>query len=261
MIVVLTGASSGIGKLISEFAIKEGYRVIVNARREDPLQELKTLANDRVSVVPGDLCERNVRDQILNEAQKYGKVDYLINNAGFGWFGRLQDQEYSNLKNMYDLNVMALSDLTRLCLPLLHKSENGRILNIASVLGTMEVPYMTSYIASKYAVVGFTKALNLELADSNVSATAFCPSGIATEFSKNSMNAQAAQKFDSLSESANKVAKKIWLARDKKGNIIYPTFLACLQARSVHVFHFIFTPFLRLFVKRKGKDLLKAYQK
>lgn len=253
-ITLITGASSGIGNLLAHKALNDGHHVIVNARRKEELQKLKQIAPERVTVVEGDLCDTHVQSRLVAEIEKLGHLDYLFNNAGFGWYGLLEKQ--TNVESMVALNVTALIEMSRLCIPYLKKSERGRILNIASVLGRIEIPYMATYVATKFAVVGFTRALNIELASTNISATVYCPSGVKTEFSSVSMGSAGARQTDKYAQSAEKVVSNIWKQKDTTYDLIYPTFLAWLTTMLTFIMKPFITVVMKNIVRRKGVGII-----
>lgn len=251
---LITGASSGIGYRLAKLAIEEGHTVIVNARRADQLDLLKKIAPERVLIVAGDVTQKDVQQKLVGAAQSLGHIDYLVNNAGFGYFGALEKQ--TNVPGMIDLNITALIELTRQCLPLLKRASRGRILNIASVLGRIELPFMAAYIASKYAVVGFTRGLNLELAGTAVTATAVCPSGVKTEFSDVAVGSDKAHKANRFAEPVERVTQNIWKKRDTCCEVLYPTWNAAFTARATMWTRPLSKMFMRGLVKRKGENLL-----
>lgn len=253
-VTLITGASSGIGYALAQYAIKEGHTVIINARRREPLDKLRELAPDRVRYIVGDLSEREVRLNLVKETETLGQLDYLFNNAGFGWYGFLENQ--TNVEAMVSLNVTALIEMSRLCLPMLKKAKRGRIINIASALGLIEVPYMSSYVATKFAVVGFTRALNIELASTAITATVFCPSGVKTEFGQVALGAKGARRTDKYAESTDKVVAGIWRKKDTYDDLAYPTFLPWLTVFVTRLMRPFITTVLRQIVRKKGAKIL-----
>lgn len=255
-VTIITGASSGIGKFLALKAIQDGHRLILNARREEQMKTLQSSAPDRVRYVVGDLSEIKTRQNIIKIANEFGHIDYLINNAGFGYYGPLESQTDENIENMVSLNVTALIFLTKLALPLLKKSNAGRILNLASVLGRIELPFLSVYCATKRAVVGFSKALNLELAASKVTCTAICPTGVRTEFATVAAGDQMGSKADSFGEPVEQIVASIWDQKDIQHDVFYPSIKA---ASSVYLTKAT-APFIRTVIKnrvrKKGVHLM-----
>lgn len=255
-VTIITGASSGIGKHLALKAIKDGHQLILNARREPQLQSLQSLAPESVRYVVGDLTERKVRQNLIKIANEYGAIDYLFNNAGFGHYGPLEAQPDVSIESMIALNVTALIDMTKISLPLLKKAEAGRILNLASVLGRIELPFLSVYCATKHAVVGFSKAMNLELAQTRVTCTAICPTGVKTEFATVAAGEQMGDKADQMGEPVEQIVDAIWQEKDTQHDVFYPSMMA---AGSVYLTKAT-GPFVRTVLKnrvrKKGVDLL-----
>jgi short-subunit dehydrogenase len=185
---LITGASGGIGKELAYQFAKDGHPVILVARSADKLtaigENLKSTYNIDVITVVKDLS-REEEIQSLYEELKNKKmhVDYLVNNAGFGLYGKFIETALDEELNMIDLNIRALTHLTKLFLPDMVKRNRGKILNIASVSAFMPGPLMTVYYATKAYVLSFTEALENELRGTNVMVSALCPGPTKTGFS------------------------------------------------------------------------------
>ena len=251
-VTVITGASKGLGKDLAKLAINEGHEVILNARNEEALKNLQKLATSRVHLVPGDLTKKETRIAIINKAKEIGKIDYLVNNAGYGPIGLFEEETEELTEFTIELNVIALIDLSRRAIPLLKNSTSGRIMNVASVGGITDFPLIATYAATKFAVVGFSKSLNTELAMTNMSCTAFCPAGIRTEFFDNSLNSQGVGLMEKMSESSEKVALGIWKKRDTKKPVVFPTVWAHAQCLMTKVSDPVMRPFTKLYMKKRG---------
>ena len=184
---LVTGASAGIGRELARLAAKDGHDLVLVARRRDRLEELAaelTAAHSaKITVIAADLADRSTPAQILERLRGQGiRLDYLINNAGFGTCGAFSESLLEREIGMIDVNVCALLALTRLFLPEMVARKRGRILNVASVAGFVPGPYMATYYASKAFVLSFTEALSEELRGTGVTATASCPGPTASEF-------------------------------------------------------------------------------
>jgi len=112
-VTIITGASKGLGKGIAKLAINEGHQVVLNARTQSALEELKQMAPDRVHVVTGDLTDKTVRQAIVNKSLQLGRIDYLINNAGYGPIGLFENETEEQTELTINLNFLSLVDLTR----------------------------------------------------------------------------------------------------------------------------------------------------
>jgi short-subunit dehydrogenase len=183
--VVLTGASSGIGRELARVLAQRGARLVLSARRADRLSELTrelALPPERISTVVGDVTDPAVQTTLLRTAQEqWGGLDGLINNAGMGGIGEFERSSSDRLRRIMEVNFFAPLELIRAALPLLRQGTNPFILNVASVLGHCAVPKKSEYCASKFALHGFTDALRDELSPA-IDVLLFCPSTTATEF-------------------------------------------------------------------------------
>ena len=186
-VALVTGASSGIGREFAEICAREHRDLVLVARREGALTELaERLAGTHgvtVTVLAHDLAVPGAPEALVHEVQERGlEVDLLINNAGFGLKGAVADLGAAEQVEMLELNVVALTLLTRLFLDGMRARGTGAILNVASTAGFQPGPLMAVYYASKAYVLSFTEALANELAGSGVTATALCPGPTMTGF-------------------------------------------------------------------------------
>lgn len=166
-VILITGCSSGIGFDAAITLSKRGHRVIAACRQAKDVGRLKQLGLD---VVLLDLDEIASIDRAFEEIQKIGRgrVDVLINNAGYGQIGALEDLSRETLIAQFQSNVFGLMDLSRRVIPLMRKQQEGRIINISSVLGVISLPFKGAYNASKYAVEGLSDTLRLELKSAGI---------------------------------------------------------------------------------------------
>jgi short-subunit dehydrogenase len=186
-VAVVTGGSSGIGLALARVLAREGYDLLLVARRE---QELRAIAKDlshrfgSTSVVAGvDLSEPGAAARVHEAAHEAGlTVDVLVNNAGFGGHGRFVETDADHERQMLAVNVVALTELTKLFLPAMVQRRSGRILNVASTAAFQPGPFMAVYYASKAYVLSFTEALGEELVGTGVTATALCPGFVPSGF-------------------------------------------------------------------------------
>ncbi len=184
---LITGASGGIGLELAKIHAAGGGDLVLVARRLDVLEGIK---NDlekqygiQVIVLAKDLTQDAAPQEIYDELNAKGiKIDYLINNAGFGDQGLFYQQDVRKNEDMIAVNVRALMVLTRLFLPECVARGSGRILNVASTAGFLPGPLSSVYYATKAFVVSFTEALSNEFAGTGVTITALCPGPVATGF-------------------------------------------------------------------------------
>ena len=186
--VLITGASSGIGREFSRLFAEKGYRLVITARREKNLTELKEMyPENNIEVIPCDLGSETGAEYLYNEIKKRNiKVDILINNAGFGLFGEFYETDIEKEKKMIDLNVKALVELSKYFLQEMLERNSGKILNVASIAAFQPGPYMSVYYASKAFVLSFSEALRNEVRNTGVCISVLCPGPVETEFEKSS---------------------------------------------------------------------------
>ncbi|MBD1916761.1 MULTISPECIES: SDR family oxidoreductase [Cyanophyceae] len=185
--ILITGASSGIGYALAKVCAARRHDLVLIARREEPLLELKDELQKaygvQVLTYRGDLTDVNTRYQFYEWTQFKGITPYaLVNNAGFGALKAFADADWDNQDAMIQLNIVALTHLTRLYLPAMIAQGQGRILNVASTAAFLPGPYMAVYYATKAYVLSFTDAIATELQGTGVTATTLCPGPTQSEF-------------------------------------------------------------------------------
>lgn len=180
---LITGASSGIGKDIAKHLSSLGYDLVIVARRENLLEELKKELKTNVEIEVLDLSQK---ENCYKLFEKHKDIDILVNNAGFGVCGCFSDTDLEKELSMINTNIVALHILTKLYVKEMVKKDSGKILNVASIAGFMIGPLMASYYASKNYVVALSRGINKELKKqkSNVRISVLCPGPVNTEFNK-----------------------------------------------------------------------------
>ena len=184
---LVTGASSGIGAEFARRLAGRGMHLVLTARRADELHELAaeldTRHGTRTHVIPGDLSDAAFPQQLYDAiAQKGVEISLLVNNAGFGDVGTVQDADLDKLLAMVRLNIAALTELTYRYLPGMIARGDGQIINLASVVAFQPVAFMPVYSASKAYVLHFSEALWAECRDQGVTVMALCPGTTRTDF-------------------------------------------------------------------------------
>ncbi len=185
--VLLTGASGGIGLEMARVLGREGARLVLIARSVDRLEavanEIRSMPGaGAVETISADLTRAGACDEIYRKAAGLGNIDVLINNAGVGEYGVFAEQDAGAVEQLLQLNINALTRLTRLVLPSMIARRSGRVVNIASMAGFQPFPYMTVYAASKAYVIDFSFGLYEELRGSGVGVTCICPGTTRTGF-------------------------------------------------------------------------------
>ncbi|HTW20548.1 MAG TPA: SDR family oxidoreductase [Mycobacteriales bacterium] len=186
-VALVTGASSGIGRELARVLAREGHDLVLVARREPELRALADELSKRYgadsTVITADLSDPGGAQRVYDEVHKAGlAIDVLVNNAGFGGQGRFTETDAAEEQRMLAVNVVALTDLTKLFVPEMTKRGHGRLLNVASTAAFQPGPFMAIYYASKAYVLSFTEALAEELAGTGVTATALCPGVVPSGF-------------------------------------------------------------------------------
>ncbi len=183
--VLVTGASSGIGRELARELARQGAAVVVTARREDRLRQLAeelTTAGGKVVAVAGDITEPAVRQAAIDAAQSsFGGLDILVNNAGIYALGRFEVADPARIRRVMEVNFFSLVEMTRLALPLLKAGRRPMVVNVGSIVGHRGIPHCSEYSASKFAVHGFTEALRAELAQHRVDVLLVAPGTTETE--------------------------------------------------------------------------------
>jgi NAD(P)-dependent dehydrogenase (short-subunit alcohol dehydrogenase family) len=176
---LITGGGRGIGAAIARKLASSGARVIVSGRSAD---EIEAIARETGGVaVRADLGDRGDTDRLIETAQAIGRVDVLVNNAGIAESGPLEKTTDAMWDRMMEINATAPYRLCRALAPAMVAAGWGRIVNIASNAGVSGYGYTSAYCASKHAVVGFTRALAVDLARTGVTINAVCPGWVATK--------------------------------------------------------------------------------
>ena len=188
-VALITGASSGIGKEFAEIHAERGGDLVIVARSEDKLKQLKSDLESRhkieVRVLVKDLSEPQAPQEVFDIVENEGiELDILINNAGFGGHGKFHEREWADDLAMIHLNVIALAALTRLFLPGMVARGRGRVLNVSSTASLMAGPLQAVYFASKAFVTSFSNAIAEELRGTGVTSTALLPGATETKFAK-----------------------------------------------------------------------------
>ncbi len=184
--VLVTGASSGIGRELVRQLCQGEARVVAMARRKERLsslvEEVQTLGGE-VHTFAGDVTDSKARQQALELCQtQLGGLDVLVNNAGRGGIGAFAQADEARLRQIMEVNFFAPAEFIRIALPLLRQADRPLIVNVASVLGHRAVPFKTEYCASKFALHGFSDALRAELAREKIDVLLVSPSTIESEF-------------------------------------------------------------------------------
>jgi NAD(P)-dependent dehydrogenase (short-subunit alcohol dehydrogenase family) len=190
--VLITGTSSGLGKTAAKYFAKHGWNVVATMRAPEQEKDLAGLGD--VLVTRLDVVDReSIQLAIEAGIARFGKIDALINNAGFGLYGVFEGISREKVQQQFDVNVFGVMDVTRAILPHFRENKGGLIINVSSGAGVFTLPMLSLYCASKFALEGFSESLSYELASQNIVVKIVEPGGVlSTNFGKRS-GAEAAQ--------------------------------------------------------------------
>ena len=238
---LITGATSGIGYELAYIHAKQGGNVVLVARSKDKLEQIKKdLENNyniNVYVIEKDLSLKNSAKDVYDEIIKNNiTVDYLINNAGFGDFGFFNDSDWGKLERMINLNITALTQLTKLFISDMIKQGSGRILNVASTAAFQPGPTMAVYYATKAYVLSFSEAINNEVNGSGVTVTTLCPGPTKSGFQEAASLQESRLVKGSILATSKEVAEYGYNSMLKGKSVAIPGIVNYLFANSVRFF-------------------------
>lgn len=185
----ITGCSTGFGRYLAVEALAKGYNVVVAARNTNDVQDIVANYPETSLVVKLDVTVADqINESVAASIAKFGQIDVLVNNAGIGYFGAVEESEDAQVRQMFEINVFGLAHMTQAVLPQMRKQRSGHILNIASIGGLRSFPGIGFYNATKYAVDGLSEALSKEVGPLGIKVTIVAPSGFRTDWAGRSAN-------------------------------------------------------------------------
>lgn len=216
-VAIVTGASSGIGKQCAILLARKGYHVLLAARRDDRLQQIaqeciQAGAAGKVVAVRTDVAREDQVQALVHRAvEDYGRLDVMINNAGYGVFARVHETTDQQMRGIFDVNYHGVFYGSKAAAEVMIRQRSGHIFNVSSVIGKRGTPFHGAYCATKFAVAGLTDSMRVELRPYNVRVTLVCPALTQTDFFDQSSGGGAARssfvKFKKLM-SAEAVARR-----------------------------------------------------
>lgn len=192
LIFLITGVSSGLGRAFATGALEAGHRVIGTVRRPDDVRAFEALAPERAHGVELDVTDFNaIAEMIASAESRWGPIDVLVNNAGYGHEGVLEEASLDDLRRQFDTNVFGAVAMIKAVLPGMRERRRGHIVNVTSMGGFITMPGISFYCGSKFALEGISEALGKEVAAFNIRVTALAPGQFRTEWAGRSMERTA----------------------------------------------------------------------
>jgi len=186
---LITGCSTGFGRELAANVLEKGDKVIVTARNTADIKDLVESFPQTSLAVKLDVTKQTDIEQTVKQAiEKFGRIDVLVNNAGIGYFGAIEESEDEEIRRMFEINFFGLANMTKEVLPIMRKQRSGHIVNIASIGGLVSFPAVGFYNATKYAVDGLSESLAKETAPLGIKVTVIAPSGFRTDWAGRSAN-------------------------------------------------------------------------
>lgn len=205
---LITGCSTGFGRALAERVLARGWRVVVTARGKDRVADLIALAPERALAVDLDVTDAaQVRAAVASATERFGRVDVLVNNAGYGYQSSVEEGDDAEIRAQFDANVFGLFALTRAVLPGMRAQRGGAIVNVTSVAGLVGFPASGYYAASKHAVEGFSDSLAAEVAPLGISVTCIEPGPFRTDWAGRSLRQTESRIADYADTAAARMAQ------------------------------------------------------
>lgn len=228
-VVIVTGASSGMGRAAAREFGRAGARVAVAARRAERLEEVARaiLAEGGEAVaIPTDVSRaEQVERLICRTVESFGRIDVLVNNAGYGQIGWLEQMSAAEVEAQFAVNVLGAVNAARLALPVMMRQGGGHIINVSSIAGLVGTPSFSLYAASKFALRGFSEGLRREAAPWGVKVSVLYPATVVTEFGQRvTFRRKRAQTFPAWAVLSAEAAGRavVAVARRPRANVVLP---------------------------------------
>jgi len=186
---LITGCSTGFGRELAKAVLAKGYKAAVAARNPDDVKDIILGNEDRAIAVKLDVTRpAEIKEAIQITKERFGRIDVLVNNAGIGYFGAVEESEDEAVRNMFEINFWGLTKMIQETLPGMRAQRSGHIVNIASIGGLVGYPAVGFYNATKFAVDGLSESLSKETAPLGIKVTIVAPSGFRTDWAGRSAN-------------------------------------------------------------------------
>ncbi|MDI1233600.1 MAG: oxidoreductase [bacterium] len=180
---LITGCSTGFGRELAAMALEMGYAVAVTARKTNDILDITKNYPERSLTLSLDVTNNEeIADAVQQTVARFGRIDVLVNNAGIGYFGAVEESEEAMVRQMFEINFWGLTKMIQEVLPIMRKQRSGHILNVASIGGLVGFPAVGFYNATKFAVDGLSESLSKEVAHLGIKVTIIAPSGFRTDW-------------------------------------------------------------------------------
>lgn len=179
----ITGCSTGFGRAIASHVLNIGHNVVITARNISDISDLIVGYESAALILSLDVTKpEQITDAVNKSIERFGRIDVLVNNAGIGYFGAVEESEDHAVRHMFEINFFGLANMTKAVLPIMRKQRSGHIINISSIGGLVAFPALGYYNASKFAVDGLSESLSKEVAHLGIHVTIVAPSGFRTDW-------------------------------------------------------------------------------
>ena len=237
-VTLITGASSGMGKETAKLLAQNGYTVYAAARRLDKMKDLEALGIKTISMDVSD--ENSMQKGVQQIFKEAGRIDILINNAGFGSYGAIEDMPIADAKYQLEVNVFGVAKLVQLVLPKMRENKFGKIVNVSSIGGKLVMPYGGWYFASKYALEALSDSLRMEVKQFGIDVIVIEPGGIKSEWNeiamdnlrKQSVNSAYKEKIDKMISVTNKSVRAMRNSKKAEPVVIAKLIKKSIEANS-----------------------------
>ncbi|AZZ60709.1 SDR family NAD(P)-dependent oxidoreductase [Oenococcus sp. UCMA 16435] len=213
----ITGASRGLGKALAVELLSQNYCVVMTARKSTSLKEFSN--NENVLLLDLDVTnQQQVRQAVKKTIDKFGRIDYLVNNAGYGLFGSIEETNEADARALFETDFWGLSDLTRVVLPVMRKQKSGHFINVSSIGGLTTFPAFGYYHAVKFAVEGFSQSLAQQVNPLGIKVTLVEPGAFRTDWAGNSAVKESVKINDYQNTVGANIAASTRTVDSKPGN-------------------------------------------
>ncbi len=187
----ITGSSRGLGRHLAEAVLESGHQLVATARKPEQLVDLKVKYKDQVRIVAVDVTDpAAVRSAVQTAIAAFGRLDVLVNNAGYGNIASIEDITAEDFRTQMETNFYGVVNVTRAALPLLREQRSGHIIQISSIGGRLGTPGLSAYQSAKWAVEGFSEVLSKEVAPLGIKVTIVEPGAFRTDWAGSSMEVE-----------------------------------------------------------------------